>query len=75
MATTVKVRRVGNSLGLILPQELVNKLAVGEGDLLTVVETNKGVELIPQDPEFEQWMTVYKEVNQRYRNAFKKLAQ
>ena len=48
---TIKVRNVGNSLGLVLPKELVARLRVASGDRLFVQETVDGIQLTPYDPE------------------------
>ena len=52
----VKVRKIGNSLGAILPGEVASRLRVKEGDSLSVTETPDGVQLSPYDPEFEAAM-------------------
>jgi putative addiction module antidote len=68
------VRKIGNSLGVILPKDALNKLAVQEGDRIFVQETPDGLELTTYDPEFEQAMAAYRQVNQKYRNALRELA-
>ena len=50
----LKIRRIGNSLGAILPSELLNRLHVGEGDEVFVIEDQDGVKLTPYDPDFEE---------------------
>ncbi len=49
---SVKVTTVGNSLGIVLPRELLQRLRVDKGDQLFLVETRDGVELVPYQPEF-----------------------
>ena len=56
--TTITVRRVGNSLGVVLPKELIARLRVGKGDRLFVQETASGIQLTPYDPEFGRQMEV-----------------
>jgi len=70
----LKVREVGNSLGLILPTEITQKLRVGAGDKLFVTETPDGIKLTPYDPDFAETMEVAEGVMRRYRNALRKLA-
>ena len=48
----LKVTTVGNSVGVILPKELLERLRVGKGDSLYVIETKQGIELTPYNPEF-----------------------
>jgi putative addiction module antidote len=75
MAMTVKLTTVGNSTGIILPKELLERLRVQKGDTLHVLETPNGVELTPFDPEMARQMDVAEKVMQRRRNLLKKLAE
>jgi putative addiction module antidote len=70
----LKVTSIGNSLGLILPKELIEKLNVGKGDTLTVTPTANGVELTPYDAEFDRAMEAGRKVMRRYRNTLRELA-
>jgi putative addiction module antidote len=70
----VKVRKIGNSLGAILPGEVAARLRVKEGDSLSVTETPDGVQLSPYDPEFEAAMESFQRGRVRYRNALRRLA-
>lgn len=72
--TKLKVRKIGNSLGVILPVEELKRLNVGEGDELHVVETKDGVELTAYDPDFDEAMAVFEEGRKNYRNALRRLA-
>lgn len=71
----LKVTQVGNSLGVILPKELVARLQVSKGDSLHVLETEQGVELTPFDPELAEQMDVLDRVMRENRDLFRKLAQ
>jgi len=73
--TKLKVRRIGNSLGAILPTEVLRRLRVGEGDELFVVEDDEGVRLTPYDPDFDEALEAFEEGRKRYRNALRRLAQ
>lgn len=70
----LKVRQIGNSLGVVLPKDVLAKLRVGEGDDLHVVETPDGLELRPYDPELERQLDAGRAVAKRYRNALRELA-
>jgi putative addiction module antidote len=48
--TSVKITTVGNSLGIVLPREVLQRLRVDKGDQLWLVETRGGVELLTHDP-------------------------
>lgn len=74
MIHTLKIRRIGNSLGTTLPKEVLQKLNVDEGDLVFVTETADGVEITPYDPKFEAAMKAFDATRKNYRNAFRELA-
>jgi putative addiction module antidote len=71
---TLKVRRVGNSLGVVLPKEVLAKLRVGEGDELTVTDTPDGVALQHFDAELQEQIDAARRAMKRYRNALRELA-
>ena len=60
----LKVRPIGNSLGVVLPKEALARLNVKDGD----------VRLTPYDPEFERQMTLAREGMAAYRNTLRELA-
>ena len=74
MTEHVKIRAVGNSLGIVLSKELLAKLRAEKDDTLYVVETPTGIELRLYDPDFEKQMDVARGVAKRYRNALRELA-
>lgn len=73
--TTLTIRKIGNSEGVILPKEILARLHVGEGDKVFVTETPDGVSLRSYDPSFEKQMDVAEDIMRRYRNTLKKLAE
>jgi putative addiction module antidote len=71
----LKVRKFGNSLGIVLPKEVINRLHTGEGEQLFLVEATDGSYLItPYDPAFEKKMEKVEDIVNRYRNALHVLA-
>ena len=71
----LQVRRIGNSLGLILPKDLLAELGLKEGDKLHVVEqTDRGVKLTPFDPKHARVMAIAREVMDEYKDTFRALA-
>ncbi|HEV2284469.1 MAG TPA: AbrB/MazE/SpoVT family DNA-binding domain-containing protein [Steroidobacteraceae bacterium] len=74
MATPVKVRKVGNSLGVILTRDVVETLGVTEGDELFAIRTPDGIRLTPYDPDFAQAIESTREYMRRHRNAMRELA-
>lgn len=72
----LKVRRVGNSLGVILPKEVVHRLRATEGRRLFLVETpDSSYRLTPYDPAFEQKMAKAEDIISRYGNTLHTLAE
>ncbi len=71
----LKVTTVGNSTGIILPKELLEKLRIGKGDTLYVTETPGGIELSPYDEEFATQMDLAESIMREDRNVLRKLAE
>ena len=74
MTLELKVRKIGNSLGVVLPKEVLAHLKVEEGDTMTLTEAQDGVRLTATNPEFAKSMAVFESLNRRYRNALRELA-
>jgi putative addiction module antidote len=72
---TVKLTTVGSSTGIVLPKESLERLRAKKGDILHVIETPRGIELTPYDPEFEKQLAAAEEVMRSDRNVLKKLAE
>lgn len=71
----IKIRKIGNAHGVILPREILNKLHVKDGDKLFLTEAADGsYRITPYDPEFEKQMALAKKSMTRYRNALRELA-
>ena len=71
----LKVTTVGNSVGVILPKEILERLRVTRGDSLYVIETKNGIELTSYNPEFASQVEVAERVMREDRDALKKLAE
>ena len=71
----LQVKKVGNSLGLILPKELLARLKLKEGDKLHVVEqTERGIKLSPYDPKHAKAMELARRSFRKYADTYKALA-
>lgn len=70
----VKVTQIGNSLGVVLPKEIVERLGIQRGQHLSVSESANGIELSPFDPEFAEEMRLAEEIMDRYRDTLRELA-
>jgi putative addiction module antidote len=67
---TLKVRKVGNSLGLVLPKEVVSRLRTSEGEEVFLLEgPNNTYQLTPFDPAFQERMEKAEDIMSRYRNT------
>ena len=70
----LKLTKIGNSTGVVLPKELLAKLQAEVGDSLTVVETGRGIELRRHEDDFEAQMDAAREVMARRKRALRELA-
>lgn len=74
MNMPVKITKVGNSAGIILPKELLAHLNAGVGETLSVVLTPRGIELSTAEPDFDAQMAAAREVMARRKRALRELA-
>ena len=71
----LQVRKIGNSLGFILPKDMLARLRLQEGDKLHVVEqTERGLKLSPYDPTHAKGLEIAREAFRDYAETFKALA-
>lgn len=75
MSRRVKLTAIGNSTGVVLPKDVLEKLRVGRGDELLILETPDGIRLTPYDPEFADQMEVAERIMREDRDLLRKLAQ
>jgi putative addiction module antidote len=74
MNTPLKITRIGNSAGVILPKELLARLRVGPGDMVYVTEAPDGVRLSATNPEFETQMALAEQIMREDRDILRALA-
>jgi putative addiction module antidote len=72
--SALKLIQIGNSVGVILPKELLAKLGVGKGDTLYAIDQPDGVKLTVADPEFDAQMELARKLMKRWRNVLRELA-
>ena len=75
MATTAKVIAIGNSVGIVLPKEVLARLNVEKGDTIYLTESPQGISLSPHDEQFMKKLEASERVMRKYRDALKKLAE
>lgn len=73
-ARSLKVTRIGNSAGIILPKELLARLRVDIGDEVYVSEAADGLRVTASDPDFEALMDMAEGIMRRDRDILKVLA-
>jgi len=69
------VKKTGNSLSVIIPEEIATRLNIGDGDTLYLTETPNGYEISVSDSDFAKKMEVARKGIKKYRNALIDLAQ
>jgi len=71
----LQVKKIGNSVGLILPKELLARLKLKEGDKLHVIEqTERGLKLSPYDPKHAKAMEFARRSFREYADTYRALA-
>lgn len=74
MNTALKITKIGNSAGIILPKEVLARLRAAIGDTLYLSEAPDGVRLSASDPGFEAKMKVAEEIMREDRDILRALA-
>jgi putative addiction module antidote len=71
----LKIRKFGNSLGVVLPKEVISRLQTGDGQRVFLIEAAGGdYRLTPYDPAFEKKMEKAEKIMARYRNTLHALS-
>jgi putative addiction module antidote len=71
----LKIRKFGNSLGVVLPKEVIQRLRTGDGERVFLIEAGDGdYRLTPYDPAFEEKMEKAEQIMGRYRNTLHALS-
>lgn len=71
----LKLTAVGTSTGVVIPKEMLQRLKVGRGDTLFVVETPSGYLITPYDPNVEKQIRLSREIMREYRETLRALAE
>jgi putative addiction module antidote len=71
----VQLRKIGNSVGIILPKEMLARLGLAEGDRFTVVrQPDREVKLVPHDDLHARAMAIARQVMKDYAQTMRELA-
>lgn len=71
---SLKVIRIGNSLGVVLPKEALHELNASLGDTLIMTKSPDGLRVTPYNEKFDKQMTAARRVAKDWRNALRHLA-
>lgn len=74
MNKETKARKIGNSLGVIIPKEIAESLRIEEGSALYFTAAPDGIRLSAHNPDFALKMKAAQSLSRRYRNALRELA-
>ncbi len=72
--SALKLTQIGNSVGVILPKEVLARMKVEKGDTVFLTEAANGITLTPYDPELEEQLKVGREFMREFRDTFHQLA-
>ncbi len=74
MVARLKLTKIGNSVGAILPKDMLLAMHAELGDTLFVTEAPGGYRITPYDPQFEEQMDLARKIMKSRRNALRELA-
>ncbi len=70
----LKLTQIGNSVGVILPKEVLARLKLEKGDTVFVTDAVDGIKLTPYSPAFEEQMALARGVMKKRRDVLRELA-
>ena len=71
---SLKLTKIGNSLGLILPKEVLARLKLAKGDEIFITDAPEGYRITPHNPAFEAQMKAARKIMKRRRAVLRELA-
>jgi putative addiction module antidote len=71
----IEIKKIGNSDGLLIPRELMQRLDLKRGQQLHITELpGGGFQALPYDPDFERTMELAEDTMDKYRDTLATLA-
>ncbi len=70
----LKLSKIGNSVGLVLPKEARDRMKIGSGDVVYLTETPDGYRLTPYDPDFAAQIDAARKIMKKRRTTLRELA-
>jgi putative addiction module antidote len=71
---TLKLTQVGNSVGVVLPKEVLARLSLEKGDTIYLTDSPNGVRITTTNPEFEEQMKLARGIMKKRRDVLAELA-
>jgi putative addiction module antidote len=72
--SSLKLSQIGNSVGVILPKEVLVRLNMKKGDTMFLTNAANGIMLTPYDPTFDTQMTEARRIMKKRREVLRELA-
>lgn len=70
----VTVRKIGNSEGIIIPKEVLDRLGVKAGDVLNIHEEGGKLALVPEQSDLQEQLAAARRGMEKYKVALRELA-
>ena len=70
----LKVRKIGNGYGVLLPKQLLEDMAVAEGSMLDVEKQGGVYQMTPSDADFTRQVEAFLRTEPQHRNSYRELA-
>ncbi|MBP1843574.1 putative addiction module antidote [Rhizobium petrolearium] len=68
------IRKIGNSEGIIIPKEVLDRMGLKAGDNLEIRENDGNIELVPEHADLAEQLKAARLGMQKYRVALRELA-
>lgn len=70
----LKVRKIGNGYGVLLPKQLLEEAGLEEGSLLNIEKVAGVYQMKPVDEQFTRQVEAFLRSEPRHRNTYRELA-
>ncbi|MGB7989801.1 MAG: AbrB/MazE/SpoVT family DNA-binding domain-containing protein [Candidatus Methylophosphatis roskildensis] len=71
---TLKLAQIGNSVGLVLPKEVLARLKLKKGDTVFLTDSPEGLRITPYDPSLAEEIEAGRDFMREFRDTFHQLA-
>ena len=70
----LKVRKIGNGYGVLLPKQLMDELRVAEDSVLNITRVDGVYQITPYDPDFARALKAFRDTEPQHQNTYRELA-